>query len=158
MNSRILVAVRVRGSPVRAFEVFVREIGAWWRPSALFAFTDGRPGRLGFLDGALVETKEEGEVFEIGRVTAWEPGSRLGFTWRQASFAPGQVTQVDVRFEAAGEETRVTVCHTGWDSVPADHRARHGFPDAVHLRRHGEWWQALLAAYAGDVAACGRGT
>jgi hypothetical protein len=43
-----------------------------------------------------------------------------------------------------GAETRVTVEHRGWDSVPAAHVARHGFPDGVFLRRHGDWWQALL--------------
>ena len=41
---------------------------------------------------------------------------------------PGQTTRVDVRFEAVGEETRVTVEHTGWDSVPAAHVARHRLP------------------------------
>ena len=88
-----------------------------------------------------------GEVFEIGRITAWEPGVRLAFTWRQASFAPSQQTRVEVRFERLGEETRVTVEHHGWESVPPEHVARHGFPDAIFMRRHGEWWQALLAAY-----------
>ena len=36
------------------------------------------------------------------------------------------MTHVEVRFEAVGEETRVTVEHAGWDSVPAAHVARHG--------------------------------
>jgi hypothetical protein len=38
----------------------------------------------------------------------------------------------------------VTVEHTGWESVPQDNVARHGFPDGVFLLRLGEWWQALL--------------
>jgi hypothetical protein len=25
--------------------------------------------------------------------------------------------------------------------------ARHHFPDAIFLRRHAEWWQALLGSY-----------
>ena len=37
----------------------------------------------------------------------------------------------------------VTVRHTGWDSVPQDHAARHTMQDAVFLRRHAEWWQTL---------------
>jgi hypothetical protein len=73
------------------------------------------------------------------------------FGWRQASFAPDQDTEVEVRFEAAGEETRVTVEHRGWDSVPMGHVARHSFPDILFLRRHGEWWQALLAALKAQV-------
>lgn len=54
---------------------------------------------------------------------------------------------VEVRFEAVGDETRVTVEHRGWDTVPQDHVARHHFPDGIFLRRHGEWWQALLGSY-----------
>ena len=151
MGSRILVSLRVPASPERAFSVFVHDIGAWWRPNGLFRFTTRSPGVLAFepeLGGRFTETFGDGEVFEIGRITAWEPGARLAFTWRQASFAPDQVTQVEVRFDPIGDETRVTVEHIGWDAIPQHHAARHRFPDAVFLRRHAEWWQSLLAAMA----------
>jgi len=78
-------------------------------------------------------------------VAAGPPGLRLA----SGELRPGQDTRVEVRFEAVGEETRVTVEHTGWDSVPADHVARHGFPSAVLLQRHGEWWQSA----AGQLSA-----
>jgi uncharacterized protein YndB with AHSA1/START domain len=87
----------------------------------------------------------DGAVFEIGRIRVWAPGKRLVFGWRQATFRPGQETEVEVTFEAIGAETLVTVVHRGWDSIPDEHLARHGFPDAIFLRRHGEWWQVLLA-------------
>jgi len=150
LSARILVSLRVTATPGRAFRVFTREIGTWWQPNELFRFTAGPPGRLAFEEGEggrLTETGASGEVFEIGRITAWEPGVRLAFTWRQASFAPSQQTRVEVRFEPLGEETRVSVEHHGWESIPQGHVARHGFPDAVFMRRHGEWWQGLLAAY-----------
>ena len=156
MSSRVLVALRVRATPERAFSVFTAQIGAWWRPNPLFAFTPRDPGVLSFEPGEggrLIETLAGGTVFEIGRISVWDPPRRLVFGWRQATFAPGQDTRVEVRFEPAGEEeTRVSVEHTGWDSVPADHVARHGFPDAVFLRRHGEWWQVLLSACAARLA------
>jgi uncharacterized protein YndB with AHSA1/START domain len=154
MTSRVLVSLRVAATPQRAFEVFSREIGAWWRPNMLFNFTPQSPGVLAFepgIDGRLTETLPDGEVFEIGRITAWEPGALLAFTWRQATFSPDQVTHVEVRFEAVDTETRVTVEHRGWESVPGSHAARHGFPDAVFLRRHGEWWQALLTSLGGRL-------
>ena len=150
MASRVVVSLRVKASPARAFAVFTEEIGAWWRPNDLFQFTPHSPGRLSFEGGEggrLVETLASGKVFEIGRVRVWAPGERLVFGWRQATFAPDQDTEVEIRFEAVGEETRVTVTHTGWDSVPAEHVARHHFPDGVFLRRHGEWWNGLLRAY-----------
>ncbi|MCI0600694.1 MAG: SRPBCC domain-containing protein [Beijerinckiaceae bacterium] len=150
MTSRILVSLRVAATPERAFEVFTRDIGLWWRPDPLFRFTPREPGVLAFEPGPggrFTETFADGKQFEIGRVTVWEPGVRLAFTWRHAAFASGQITGVEVRFEPAGDATRVTVEHWGWDTVPQDHAARHAFPDAIFLQRHGEWWQALLSAY-----------
>ena len=147
MTSRILISLRVRASPRRAFDVFVNEIGAWWQPNALFRFTPRSPGLLAFepgLNGRMTETGPDGEVFEIGRITVWEPGTRLAFTWRQACFAEDQLTLVEVTFETLGPETRVTVEHRGWDTVPQAHVARHDFPDAVFLRRHADWWRDLL--------------
>lgn len=155
MSSRILVSLRVRASARRAFDVFVNEIGMRWRPNPLFGFTRHSPGSLALepgLDGRMTETYPDGEVFEIGRITAWEPGAKLAFTWRQASFTPDQLTRVEVRFEPVGDETRVTVEHRRWDTVPQDHVTRHGFPDAVFLRRHAEWWQRLLANIAQRLA------
>jgi hypothetical protein len=149
VSARVIVALRVDASPTRAFEVFTKEVGLWWRPNAMFQFTPRSPGTVSFegeLGGRFVETLANGKVFEIGRITAWEPGVRLAFGWRQATFTPDQHTEVDVRFEPVGEETRVTVEHRGWDCLPAEHVARHGFPDAMFLQRHGAWWGALLSS------------
>ncbi|MFM0596479.1 SRPBCC family protein [Paraburkholderia dilworthii] len=163
MSSRVQVSLRVAASPSRAFDVFTREIGRWWRPNGLFQFTPQGAGVLSFEPaeegsdghGRLVETQPDGSVFEVGRVTAWERGERLAFGWRQASFSAAQHTHVEVRFEAVGDETRVTVEHRGWDTVPQDHVARHHFPDRVFLLRHGEWWQALLAALRAEMGGGG---
>ena len=147
MPSRILVSLRVAATRERAFESFTTEIGQWWRPNGLFRFTPGDPGTLAFepgRGGRLTETQSGGRLFEIGRIKVWQPPARLVFSWRQASFAPEQETEVHVYFEAAGHETRVTVEHLGWDTVPAEHVARHGFPEAMFLRRHAEWWRSLL--------------
>jgi hypothetical protein len=155
LTSRVIVALRVKAPPLRTFQAFTEEVGAWWQPNMLFQFTPRSPGRLAFEPptasgegGRFTETLGNGKVFEIGRITVWEPGVRLVFGWRQAAFASGQATEVEVRFEAVGEETRVTVEHRGWDTVPAAHVAKHGFPETVFLRRHGEWWRDLLEALA----------
>ena len=155
MNSRVLVALRVPASPERAFSAFTAEIGLWWRANPMFNFTPRSPGVLAFEPGEggrLIETLPNGKVFEIGRVRAWEPPQRLVFGWRQAAFAPDQDTEVEVRFEAVGDETRVTVEHRGWDSVPAPHVARHGFPNTIFLQRHGEWWRDLLEAMRAAIS------
>lgn len=149
MSARLLVALRVAATPQRTFDAFTREIDLWWQPNPLFAFTRDRSGRLAFepqLGGRLTETYADGEQFEIGRITVWEPPRRLAFSWRQASFSADQQTEVRVSFDAVGAETRVTVEHLGWDSIPQDHAARHTFPLAAFQARHAEWWQTLLSA------------
>ena len=147
MTSKVYVALRVKAPPQRAFDVFVREIGDWWRPNMLFQTTPRAPGRLAFEPGEggrLTETLANGKVFEIGRITAWDPPERLLFSWRQANFPPDLHTEVEVRFEAVGEETRVSVEHRGFHQVPAGNAARHGFADAVLLARLADYWQAQL--------------
>jgi len=158
MSSRVVVALRIKAPPERVFAAFTTEIAAWWRPNTLFAFTPRSPGVMAFEDGdggrRLVERLASGKVFEVGRVRVWEPGQRLVVGWRQATFAPDMDTEVEVRFEAVEDGTRVTVEHRGWDSVPQAHVARHTFPDGLFLRRHGEWWRDLLGGLA--VAAADR--
>jgi uncharacterized protein YndB with AHSA1/START domain len=145
--SRVLVAVRVAAPPIRTFSTFVGEIGEWWRPNGLFRFTDRATGRLAFEPDPpqrLVEIGADGERFEIGPVTTWDPPNRLVFGWRQSGFPADRSTEVSVRFEEVKEGTRVTVEHFGWDAIPQDHAARHGFPLGAFQQRLAEWWQLLL--------------
>ncbi|MCU1343739.1 MAG: Activator of Hsp90 ATPase 1 family protein, partial [Acidimicrobiia bacterium] len=50
-RSRVLVAMRVRASPERAFSAFTEEIAQWWKPNGLFQFTENRNGTLAFEPG-----------------------------------------------------------------------------------------------------------
>jgi uncharacterized protein YndB with AHSA1/START domain len=153
-RSRVLVALRVAAPQERAFGAFTREIGDWWCPNGLFLFTD-RPGaRLAFEPDPpqrLVEIGVDGEAFEIGPVSVWDPPRRLVFGWRQAGFPPGRSTEVSVRFDPVEHGTRVTVEHFGWDGIPQEHAARHGFPLSAFQQRLAEWWQALLRSLADRV-------
>jgi len=148
VSSKILVALRIAAPPEVVFDAFTGDIALWWRPNSLFSFTPRSPGVMAFEDGRLVERLASGKVFEVGQVRVWERGARLVFGWRQASFQPGMDTEVEVRFDAVDEGTRVIVEHRGWDTVPAENVARHTFPNAVFLQRHGEWWRLLLAGLA----------
>jgi len=150
-TSRVLVALRVPAGPGRAFSAFTDEIGSWWRPNRLFQFTVGRSGSLAFHTGPggrLVETYDDGSEFTIGEVLTWEPPHRLVLTWRHASFAPDQETELHVTFTEVGTETRVVVEHFGWDRIPAAHAARHGFPLPDFQLRLAEWWRDQLERVA----------
>jgi uncharacterized protein YndB with AHSA1/START domain len=147
MTSAAIISIRVKTTPKRAFEAFTEEIGEWWRPSPLFQLTPRGDGVLRFEPGEggrLIATLANGKEFEVGRIIVWKPGERLVLTWRHASFAPDMATEVEARFEAAGDETRVTIEHRGWDRVPQEHAARHTFPLDVFQMRLAENWRALL--------------
>jgi uncharacterized protein YndB with AHSA1/START domain len=151
VTSKVFIALRVKATPARAFEAFTAEIGLWWRPNRLFQTTPRDPGLLAFEPGEggrLTETLKNGKVFEIGRIRVWNPPERLVFSYRQANFPPDLHTEVEVRFEGVGEETRVSVEHRGFDQMPADSVARHRFPDQALLMRLAEWWRAHLASMA----------
>jgi len=154
-SSKVFLALRVPADPLRAFEVFTQEISLWWQPSGLFQVSAAGDGRLAFepgVGGRLVTTFADGSTFEIGRISVWEPGKRLVFAWRQASFSPEQSTEVEVGFEAVGDETRVSIEHRAWDTIPRRHAARHGFPEAVTLQRCSDWWRGSLHALKGLIA------
>ena len=159
MTSRVIVSIRVPCSPIQAFEVFTEEIGGWWADNEFFRFTPRSPGVMAFQPpddagrgGRLIERLPNGKEFEIGDVREWSPGERLVVGWRQATFGPEHATEVEVRFEPVGAETRVTVEHRGWDSVPQEHVARHGFPLSLFQQRQGEQWRAGLEQLRKKIA------
>ena len=155
MSASVIVALRVRAAPLRAFDAFTSEIGRWWVPNPLFTLTSRGDGRLRFEPGEggkLVTTLPDGEEFEVGRITVWQPGERLSLSWRQASFAPSQSTELDVRFEAVGDETRITVQHSGWDTIPRNHVSRHTLDLLLFQRRQADHWRALLISLKATAA------
>lgn len=153
-GSRVLVALRVPVTAERAFAAFTEEISEWWQPNRLFQFTPGRTGTLAFEPGPhgrLVETYLDGESFIVGHIRVWNPPRRLVLTWRHANFALDQETELHVRFDdidGVHDQTRITVEHYGWDTIPAEHAARHGFPLATFQLRFAQWWRTLLQTVA----------
>jgi Activator of Hsp90 ATPase homolog 1-like protein len=154
MTSRVVVSLRVAASPERAFAAFTEEIGDWWVHEGFFKLTPRSPGVMAFeppvgeTRGRLVERFASGKVFEVGEVSVWSPGEMLVVGWRQASFGPEHATEVEIRFDPVGdanEETRITVEHRGWESVPEGHVARHRHPLPVFLKRQGANWREQLA-------------
>ncbi|PKP86709.1 MAG: ATPase [Alphaproteobacteria bacterium HGW-Alphaproteobacteria-17] len=152
MSAAVIVALRVAATPQAAFTAFTRDIGIWWQSHPLFQLSRRGDGTLRFdpagPDGRLVTRFDDGREWEIGSVRRWLPGERLAFGWRLPSFRGDQATEVEVRFEAIGAETRVTVEHRGWDSIPQKHVARHGFELMLFQRRLAEHWRGLLKAMA----------
>lgn len=137
-------------APEVAFEVFTEETDLWWRRGPRHRFGGQRPGVLSFepgVGGRLFEAYDDGaDVFEVGRVLVWEPGARLVFEWRIRNFAPGECTEVEVRFEPAEGGTSVILEHRGWASLPKDHPVRHGLFGDAFTSMVGLWWGDLMVA------------
>jgi uncharacterized protein YndB with AHSA1/START domain len=134
-------SIRVAAPPQRAFRVFTEQIGTWWKRGTLYWNDKERGLRLEFepgVGGRLLEVYDDG-AFEIGRVTAWEPGEHLAYTWREAGWEAGEHTTVDIRFLADGDGTLVRVRHGGWE----------GLTNADMAAGYQQGWAELLGWYAG---------
>lgn len=148
MTSKITVSIRLSVPPDAAFMLFTRDVDAWWRKGPKYRFQSGRTGRLAFepgQSGRLVEIYDADDAFEVGCILVWQPGERLRFTFRLPNFTSDQSTEVDIRFSPAADGgTRLTLEHFGWDTLPADHPARHGLDDRRFLLSHVRWWDEQL--------------
>ena len=145
------VSVLVKVPPAEAFRIFTEEIDAWWRKGRRYRIGKNRSvvhlePKLG---GRLFESFDVAagaKVKETGRVTCFEPPSRLVFEWRAVNFGPEEKTEVEVQFEPTPSGTLVTVRHRGWSRIRADHPVRHGQESAAFLRDMGRWWGDLMTA------------
>ncbi len=119
--AKLVRTIEVAVDPARAFEAFTTEIGSWYR-SGRHSWND--PDRaIGIrfepgVGGRLLELYEDGEPYVMGRIVAWEPGSRLIFEYHSAFLPPEPLTEVEVRFEPIPAGTRVVLEHRGLDRLP----------------------------------------
>jgi uncharacterized protein YndB with AHSA1/START domain len=115
--------VEVPVGPDEAFRLFTDRVGDWWQRGQRFWHDPdhGISHRFEpFVGGRFLEVLEGAAEWELGRVTTWEPGRRLGFTWRQANWLPEEVTDVEVTFEGVSGGTRVRLVHSGFERVTSD--------------------------------------
>ena len=152
------VAVRVSVPPAAAFTAFTAEIDRWWRRTPKYRQAGGAPDAAITIEprvgGRVFETWRDGggaREFVLGTVRVWQPGERLVYSWRNATFAPLEETEVEVTFAAVGSGTLVTVRHRGWDALRKDHPARHGMDDVAFARSLGLWWGEQLSALRESV-------
>ncbi|HXA28772.1 MAG TPA: SRPBCC family protein [Candidatus Angelobacter sp.] len=118
----------------RAFTVFTQDMASWWptshhilqAPLAEMIF-EPRAG------GSVIDRGTDGSECRWARVLAYEPPSRLVFSWDitmswQVETDPARASEIEVRFIPEGEaRTRVEL----------EHR---------HIDRHGEGWEQMREA------------
>jgi len=98
-------SVDVSVDPMTAFTVFTAEWDQWWGNGPIDAWDSSRcigrtmePG----VGGRLLELYPDDHL-ELGRITVWEPGARLGWT------SSVDDVRIEVRFDAVEGGTRVSV-------------------------------------------------
>ena len=141
---RIEESIVVAVSPRVAFELWTTRINDWWRRGTRYWNDARRAVGLRFeprAGGRFIEIYDaaSGEGFEIGRVTAWEPGSRLAFTWRQADWGEQEQLTVEVRFEASGDATRVVYGISGWEKIKGGEETFKGY--SMGMKELLGWYQ-----------------
>ncbi len=140
MSDSVTTSVELGVSPAAAFDVFVREIDAWYRVDLDTLPDLTRTAAIRFepcLGGRLLDVHDiaSGEGRELGRITVWEPGRRLAFTDNDG-------TEVEVSFARSRTGTRVTLTQRGLDRLAPKR--------AAALRRSG--WAALTLLYRDHLA------
>jgi uncharacterized protein YndB with AHSA1/START domain len=120
-----------------AFRVFTDGIGDWWDPG--HHLLDGEIESMTFeprVGGTIVDRYADGRECRWSRVLAYEPPSRVVFSWDitptwQLQTDLDKTSEIEVTFTALGPaRTRVVL----------EHR---------HLDRHGEGWESMRDAVSG---------
>jgi uncharacterized protein YndB with AHSA1/START domain len=126
--------VLVATSPDRAFAAFTERIGEWWPLARFSVFGDGTVA----VEGTQIVERSGDRAAVWGDITVWEPPSAFGFTWHPG-YGSERATDVRVTFESAGEQTLVTLVHTGWERTENP---------ATSREEYGNGWPLVLAAFA----------
>ena len=140
--------ILVPTDPARAFKVFTAELGSWWPKS----YSIGESDAVDFVmepkaGGRWYEIGADGTECETGRVLEYDPPRRLLLAWHlDGHWAydpdPEASSEIEIRFEAEGEGTRVLLEHRGLE------RHRTG-ADELRTSVSGEGgWGSLLELYA----------
>jgi hypothetical protein len=117
----LVKSITVRRPPAEAFEIFTAKLASWW-PFDRFSIHQAETAtcviepRVG---GRIFETARSGAEATWGSVLAWEPPGRFVMTWHPGREAD-TAQEVEVRFVAVPEGTRVELEHRGWAKLGAD--------------------------------------
>ena len=149
-QARVSVVVGV--PPDVAFRIFTEEIDLWWRRGLKYRAAGTSPGSIHMeprQGGLVFESFERGsemKIVETGKITLWEPPSRLIFDWRGVNFSADEKTEVEVIFQRHSSGTLVIVTHRGWSTIRADHPVRHNLDVPSFIGMIGLWWGDLMAS------------
>ena len=106
----------------------------------------GRGGGLVFgpgVGGRIVERSTSGDESIWGEILVWEPPHRLVYTWHPGYDPDDPLTEVELRFVAVGEATRVELEHRGWEALAKAEETRNSYA---------EGWPVVLGHFVAGTA------
>lgn len=117
----IVLELQLSCTPETAFSAFAERIGSWWPVGthSLGVRLDNAPPEdvviEGYPGGRIYELSPTGVERLWGRITDWETGALIGFSWHVGR-DPNEATHVTVRFSRSDTGgTCVELTHRGWD-------------------------------------------
>ena len=122
-------SVVVRRTPEEAFSVFTERLESWWPRQTHSVFEAGSAAvimepRIG---GKIYEVSNSGERHEWGTIVTWDPPRGFVTTWHPGT-DPAKATEVEIRFTALPDGTRVDLEHRNWENLGAmAAKAREGY-------------------------------
>jgi uncharacterized protein YndB with AHSA1/START domain len=131
----------VSWSQADAFRRFTANFATWW-PSATHSIGGKRVKRIVFecrVGGRIYEELVDGRRYQWGRITAWEPPTRVAFTWHPSK-DESVAQDVDVRFLVDGAGTEVVLSSSGWEKL--------GDKAARERKGYSIGWGAILDVFA----------
>jgi Activator of Hsp90 ATPase homolog 1-like protein len=148
--------ITVEASQARAFDVFTRELGAWWPLATHHIGT--APAETAIIEpragGRWFERSADGRECEWGRVLVWDPPGRLVLSWEiSADFKHDESidTEVEVSFVSLGPAlTRVELEHRRLDSYGAAVDKMRGIFDSEN------GWTWILRSFASRARDAGK--
>jgi uncharacterized protein YndB with AHSA1/START domain len=144
-------SILVKATPERAFDVFARSFDTWWPRSHHIGKSDMKAGIMEPRPGGRwYEIGEDGVECDWGQVIAWEPPDRLVLAWHlngSFQYNPDIASEVEIRFIAEGDATRVELEHRNLEALGQEdgERARAAVDSP-------NGWSTLLELFAARVA------
>ena len=120
MIEPLRVSFEVNAPRDHAFDTWTTQIDSWWPKGHSFSgdekLTVVLENRMG---GRLYERTSDGQEFDWGEITVWEPRERFGYLWHIRRDR-ADATDVVVTFAAVDDaRTRIDIEHFGWERLGA---------------------------------------
>lgn len=132
-------SIYIKAAKAKVFDAFVNHISEWWPFKGKYTYSfapEGiQPAQIKFepsQGGRFYEVFENGQEYQIGEITTWQPPDQLNFTWKGQEYkAP---TLVEVFFTQADGHTKVTLTHSGFAAA--------GVPE--YAESYGVGWNEIM--------------